>query len=57
MVRKCCTQNDSNVNGYDCIDQIDCLLIALYDIASILNDTPLEEAELIFQNIVDYGIF
>ena len=43
--------NDSNVNGYDCIDQIDCLLIALYDIASILKDTPLEEAELIFQNI------
>ena len=43
--------NGSRVNEYNCIDQTDCLLIAIYDIFYILEDTPLKETQSIIENI------
>ncbi len=40
-------RNVSGINGYDCVDEIDCLLIMMYDLNYVLEDTSLIDAEFL----------
>ena len=44
--------NGSSVNGIGCFSSSDCLLIALYDLILLVEETPVQEAEAIKQSIV-----
>ena len=39
--------NVSGINGYNCVDQIDCLLIMIYDLNYVLEDTSLIDVEFL----------
>lgn len=47
-------RNGGEINGYACVDQYDCLLTATLDLVFLLEDTPLEEAKSLGQELISF---